>query len=382
MNLLTQVRPCLNSDSAARAYQSSFYKPILVVLFAIAATAVSMGIAVYAGWHAGGSPVERAMSIALACVAVLYVHMLPAGRQVLSGTARLFALLLWVIGLVVVLYGQVTFVLLSRQHAGDQRAARVSTTVPLPQPEVLPGRTLTEIAKDVSKIRINLAQMDARPCTGDCRWLKVRRTILKAQLATLETEAGDVRRRESEQDRLNRLADGDAALRATVRADPVAAEVAPWFGTTDGRLKLSLAVACAVVLEGSAIMGWVLVSVVSGRANGRNGVASDRGLDSSDRNAVVYAPEVARSDHAISPPDPEVVRPIVATVDADGATKPECPDDDLGVLKQIHEAVVAGRLRPTQDGIRRFLRCGQPRAGYLNRLYAAHFRSTCTEEVA
>ncbi|MGU7881802.1 hypothetical protein ACV22Y_18240 [Burkholderia sp. AW50-3] len=382
MNLLTQVRSRLRPDSADQAYQFTFYKSFLVVFFAITATAVSIGIAVYAGWHGGGSPVEQAMSIALGCVAVLYVHMLPAGRQVLSGPARLFALVLWGIGLVVVLYGQVTFVLLSRQHAGDQRAARVPATAPLSQPEVLPGRTLTEIAKDVSKARIDLARVDARPCVGDCRWLTIRRTILATQITTLEAEATDVRRRESEQDRRDQLADREAALRATVRADPVAAEVAPWLGTTEGRLELSLAVACSVVLEGAAIIGWMLVLVVSGRASGRDRVASAREPDWSDQNAVVFAPAVVRSDHATLPPDPGGIGAVVATTDADDGTRPACSDDDLNVLKQIHEAVVAGRLRPTQDAIRRFLRCGQPRAGHLNRQYAAHFRSACTEGVA
>ncbi|WP_367188850.1 hypothetical protein [Burkholderia sp. Ed8] len=364
------------------AFWLSFGKQSPTVFFAMVATAVSVGIAVYAGWHGGGSSVERAISIALGCVAVLYVHMLPAGRQALVGTARLFAFVLWCIGLVVVLYGQVTFVLLSRQHAGDQRAARVPTTVPLSLPAVLPGRTLTEIAKDVSKAKIDLARIDERLCVGDCRWLKVRRTILATQITTLEAEAGEVRRRESEQDRRNRLADREAVLRATARADPVAAEVAPWLGTTEGRLEVLLAVACSVVLEGSAIIGWMLVLVVPSRVSSRDVVVVGRGPELSDQNSVVFAPEVVRSDHAISPPDPGVVGPVVTTVDSDNGTRPACPDDDLDTLKQIHEAVVAGLLRPTQDGIRKFLRCGQPRAGHLNRQYAAHFRSACTEEVA
>lgn len=375
----------LSAHLAAETRQlrsSSISVTSLLMFGAMFATTVSIGVAMYAGWYRGGSTVERAMSISIGCVAVLYVHMFPALRQAFAGSARLCAFLFWVVGLIVVLYGQITFVLISRQHAGGQQAATVPITTPLSGGEMPRGRSLTEIARDVAKAKIDLARTDARPCVPDCQRIKVRRTILVTQIATLEAEANDVRRREAEDDRRSEMADREATLRRILRADPVARQVAPWLGTTEERLELMLAVACSVVLEGAAIIGWMLVSVVSGRANGRNGVTSGRGLDPSDRNAVVYSPEVMRSDHAISPPDPAVVGPIVATVDADDATRPEGLNDDLDVLKQIHEAVVAGRLRPTQDGIRRFLRCGQPRAGYLNRQYAANFRSTCTKEVA
>jgi len=47
-------------------------------------------------------------------------------------------------------------------------------------------------------------------------------------------------------------------------------------------------------------------------------------------------------------------------------------EDDF-LLEQIREAVIAKKLMPTQAAIRKFLRCGQPKAGYLNRLYLARF---------
>ncbi|MBR8091829.1 hypothetical protein KDX09_20795 [Burkholderia cenocepacia] len=352
----------------------------LVRLGAFSATTVSIAIAMYAGWHRGGSVVERVMSISIGCVAVVFVHLLPMGRRLLNGSARLIAFVLWCVGLVVVLYGQVTFVLISRQHAGEQRAATVPMTTRSSREEMPPGRSLTEIARDVAKAKIDLARTDARPCVFDCQRVKVRRTILMAQIATLEAEAAEVRRREAEDDRRSEIADREATLRSVLRSDPVARQVAPWFGTTEGRLELMLAVACAVVLEGSAIMGWALVSVVSGRASRRDPVVFGRDREPSEQRVVVSESGIVPDDSPGSSTDHEAVRTRDAPIACDNAvSRGGGDDDDLRQLQQIHEAVVAGRLRPTQEAIRKHLRCGQPRAGHLNRLYVRKFGSTRTK---
>ncbi|KGV08019.1 hypothetical protein [Burkholderia pseudomallei] len=349
----------------------------LVRLGAFSATTVSIAIAMYAGWHRGGSVVERVMSISIGCVAVVFVHLLPMGRRLLNGPARLIAFVLWCVGLIVVLYGQVTFVLISRQHAGEQRAATVPMTTLSSREEMPPRRSLTEIARDVAKAKIDLARTDARPCVFDCQRVKVRRTILMTQIATLEAEASEVRRHEAEDDRRNERADREATLRSVLRADPVARQVAPWFGTTEGRLELMLAVACAVVLEGSAIMGWTLASVVSGRVSCRDPVVFGRNRELSEQRAVVSESDVVPDDSPGACPDHEAVRTRDAPIVCDTAvSRGGGDDDDLRQLQEIREAVVAGRLRPTQEAIRKHLRCGQPRAGHLNRLYVRQFGST------
>ncbi|MCW3540486.1 hypothetical protein [Burkholderia cenocepacia] len=351
----------------------------LVRLGAFSATTVSIAIAMYAGWHRGGSVVERVMSISIGCVAVVFVHLLPMGRRLLNGSARLLAFVLWCVGLVVVLYGQVTFVLISRQHAGEQRAATVPMTTPLSRKEMLPGRSLTEIARDVAKAKIDLVRTDARPCVFDCQRVRVRRTTLVTQIATLEAEATEVRRREAEDDRRSEMADREATLRSVLRSDPVARQVAPWFGTTEGRLELMLAVACAVVLEGSAIMGWALASAVSGRVHCRDAVVFGRNREPSEQRAVVSESGVVPDDRPGSASDHEAVRTRDAPIVCDNAVSHGGGDDDLRQLQEIREAVVAGRLRPTQEAIRKHLRCGQPRAGHLNRLYVRQFGSTRTK---
>ncbi|WP_175786910.1 hypothetical protein [Burkholderia anthina] len=347
---------------------------------ATAATAVSITIAMYAGWHRGGSVVERIMSIAMGCVAVAYVHLLPMGRRLLNGPVRLLGFALWCIGMIVVLYGQITFVLIARQHAGDQRAAMIPTTAPLSRREMLHERTLTEIERDGAKAKVDLARVEARSCVGDCQRLKIRRTILATQITTLETEAGEVRRHEAEEDRRRELADREAALRMAARADPVARQVAPWFGTTEGRLELLLAVACSVVLEGAAITGWMLVPVVSSRGRGCDVVVFNRNEQPPEQMAVASESEFATSGRERPVADRERVSTDSGMIADEDVTVGECSDDDLHLLQEIHKAVVAGHLRPTQAAIRQYLRCGQPRAGYLNRQYVARFDNVRTAD--
>ncbi|WP_322035461.1 hypothetical protein [Burkholderia cenocepacia] len=343
------------------------------------ATIVSIAIAMYAGWYRGGLTVERAMSISIGCVAVLYVHMLPSVRQALAGRARLFAFLLWGVGLIVVLYGQVTFVLVSRQHAGDQRVA-MAPTITQPFLRVTsPRRTLTEIAREASKAKVDLARVEARSCVGDCQWLKVRRTILETQLATLETEAGEARRHQGEEDRHNRLVDQEAASRAALRVDPVASEVATWLGTTEGRLELMLALACSVVLEGAAITGWMLVLVRSSRTNDRAAVMAGRLDESLGQRGGAPESRAATSDRLGAIADREFVLKDGAKIADGAATRGEYSEGDLHLLQEIHAAVVAGRLKPTQAAIRGLLRCGQSKAGRLKRAYLARFGETLND---
>lgn len=318
---------------------------MLAMVCAMAATLTSLGIAMYSGWQCGGLPIERIMRIALVGVAVLCVHWLPTGWAALRGYARFAAFALWTIATVAVLYGQVTFFMLSQQHAGNQRAATVPiATTMLPSTQLPGGSTLTEIAKTAAKVSADLAHAQMRHCTDDCPTLSARRIALLAQLSALKTEADEAKRREAEEDRRNAQADRVDALRATLRVDPVAFPVASWFGTTESRLELIIGLAYAVVLEGAAVMGWALVLVVLDRN-------ADRDLIASDREPGV--PDLG----------PAVERDLSRTV---------LPEDDQ-LLEQIRSAVVAGEIKPTQDSIRKFLRCGQPKAGNLNRQYLARF---------
>ncbi|CAJ6821837.1 putative twin-arginine translocation pathway signal protein [Burkholderia pseudomallei] len=350
------------------------------LLCALLATAASLAIASFAGWQRGGLTVERAMNVTLGCVAVLYVHLLPRGWRLLGVTARLCAFAMWCVGVAVVLYGQVSFFMLSERHAGDERAASIMHGGAPPGAVVQAGRTRTQIALDVEKVTTDLARSDARRCKGDCPGLTVRRQTLAAQLAALNTEADEAMRREADEDRRVEQADRYEALQASLRADPVASVVASWLHTSGSRLELILAFACAVVLEGSAILGWMLVSIAGGRVSDRAMVVSGRETVAMSRcDAVTANGTVARqrefpiADHTVSEGEPStVVCASAVTVATNGATDSVA---DERRLEQIRNAVLAGTLVPTQESIRKLLRCRQPTAGRLNRLYADRFGS-------
>ncbi|CAJ0893235.1 hypothetical protein [Ralstonia flatus] len=375
--------PCLQGEASVhgRAHHDFASKSLLplTAVFAASATAVSLGIATCGGWQRGGTLTEQVMSVALGGVAVLYVHLLPMRWNAFHALSRAATFVLWCVSVVVVLYGQVAFFMVSQQHAGNLRAATVPAPVVRPSMNLPPGRTLTEIAVDTAKVGADLARVEARRCTADCPALKARKTILAAQLAALNTEAGEVRRREAEEDRLTAQADQTETLRATLRADPVASTVASWFGTTERRLELMLAVACAVVLEGAAIVGWLLVAITTRQACGHETGGSGRKGDLPKHDAVASEPSTVASARTHVPDDrmAHVDGPLAVALDqavpgAESSGRVVLSEDEH-LLAKIHEAVVTGQIKATQESIRTFLRCGQPKAGNLNRQYLARF---------
>lgn len=352
---------------------------MIALLGSLLATSASLGIATFAGYQRGGFPVERTINVILGCAAVLYVHLLPIGWRLLRIPARICAFALWWIGVAVVLYGQVTFLLVSQQHAGNERAASV-TVIAVPSTLAVPsGRTRTEIAQDIASTKATLAQQTARRCTGDCTALVARRQTLAARLAALNTEDTEALRHEAEQDRERKRADRADALREMSRVDPVAQVVAARLHTTENLFALIVAVACAVVLEGSAILGWLLVSVGGGRAHGRDlVVGSPEAVATGRENAVATCAavgsqcDVATVDHPVSEHLSAAVAALAEdarVVDVSGTTAG--PDERQ--LEKIRNAVLAGTLDPTQESIRRLLRCRQPTAGRLNRLYGERY---------
>lgn len=315
---------------------------MLAMVLAIGATVVSLGIAIYAGWHSGGFFIEKSLRIALIGVVVLFVHLLPMASPALRGHFKFTSCALWLVATAVVLHGQVTFLIISQRHAGDLRAAAVQApSLPI-MSNFHSGRSRTEIAKEKTKVIADLARAQVQRCLGDCAALNVRRARLTAEIVELDAEADEVKRREIIDDRRNSQADRLDEMRASLRADPVASSVATWIGVTEQRLEIVIGLAYAVVLEGAAVLGWVMVSVAWGRAASRNIVASDTTL------------EVPENDPA---EETDSSRAVIS--------------DDDKLVERVRVAVAAGELKPTQYSIRKFLGCGQPKAGMVNRRYIA-----------
>jgi hypothetical protein len=375
MNEINLNSPAGNQENGTSVLYGSLNNAnlsrLLPMMGAVCASAASLSIAAYAGWHRGGTLVERAIVIAMFGLAVLYMHMLPLRWSTLHVPVRMVAFAVWCIALVAVMYGQLVFFVTSEQHAGNQRAAWVAVTAVPQSADVPPSRSLTEIAQDISKVTADLVRSEARRCIGDCPTLTARKAILTEQVAALNTEAHEATRHEAAEDRRNERIDRNEALRATLRADPVATLVALWLGTTEARLELMQAIAYAVVLEGAAIIGWLLLSVSPGRTVGHASVvfgdhqpvASVRGVASDVTEPVAMRQPVA---------DAAVVVPVDGRVDEQNGLGSLTPEDEE-LLTTIREEVVEGRLKPTQKAIREFLGRGQPEAGRVRRLYVARF---------
>ncbi|WZV78037.1 hypothetical protein AAFM48_08060 [Burkholderia pseudomallei] len=155
--------------------------------------------------------------------------------------------------------------MISQQHAGDIRAASVPA---INVPDHLAsrrGRGLAEITQDTAKLTADLVRMKMRRCIADCPMVKARAAIVEAQLAALKTEADEAKRREADEDRWKKALDRNESLRAALRDNSVASRIASWFGTTESKVEFLHAFASAVVLEGAAIVAWMLAAGEQGR---------------------------------------------------------------------------------------------------------------------
>ncbi|EOH6072884.1 hypothetical protein ACMAVI_001736 [Burkholderia cenocepacia] len=306
-------------------------------------------------------------------------------------------------------------------HAADEWAQTVAV-VAVPAIATRPaGRSLIAIEQDIAKASIDLAHVDARRCVGECRSWHVREVELSAQLAVLNAEADEANRRTAEQDWSRDQTSRTQALSESRRAEPGTALVAPWLGTTEARLDLLMNFILVVVLEGTACYCWYVVglravgtrlaAVVGDRnANtlesqavvprqelpygGHNGqdatqaalepdpVVSSRAIVASGRNATVSRLDVVASMPEVMPEGrvEQCTTQVATGAEKELVTSDGCPDSIMSSddrrIEEIHEAVMARRLKRNLVSIRKFLGCAQSEASRLNRLYIERFGKT------
>lgn len=366
---LPEVSPDTAARTSAVITPGTMQKIALAV--ALLTSAISLGIAVFAALQRAGTVPEQIWSVAVSLGSVLCAHQAPMLWRYASLSARVALVALWLIALSVVLRGQVDVLAFAHQHAADQRTQTVPVVAATSVVDVPPGRSLTTIAQDIATVSMDLAHVDARRCMGDCRGLRARKDALSAQLVALNAEANEAKRRETEQDWLRAQSSRAEELRESRRADPVTSLVANWLHTTEARLNLLLDFAYVVVLEGTACFAWYFAGfgVV---VRGRKAVASDRNATMSQQETVAPISKATPLGRA------EQTATHAATI-AEGESVPNgaslgsaISEDDL-LVARIHEAIVAGRLTRNLTSIRNFLRCGQPKALRLNRLYVGRF---------
>lgn len=386
---------------------------------ALFASVISLGINVYAGMLRAGTMTEQICTVATSLVAALCMYLAPMLSRFAPTRARVVLAVLWLLAVGGVLRGQVDVLAFANVHAADERAQTVAVVV-VPSVATGPaGRNLMAIEQDIAKASIDLAHVDARRCVDECRSLRLRKVELSAQLAVLNAEADEAKRRATEQDWRRDQVSRAQELSDSRRAEPGTALVATWLGTTEARLDLLMNFALVVVLEGTACFCWYMVGL-GAVATRRAAVVDDRNTTVFESHAVVPVPEPPQggrdgqdaSQAACVEPLPvassrdTVVSDRTATVSRPGgsapilearlpgrvdqssthaATGPQAEavvrDACLGSVSQeddrlvaaIREAVVAGRLERNLASIRKFLACGQGKATRLNRLYIERF---------
>ncbi|MFG7076898.1 hypothetical protein ACGYV5_26780 [Burkholderia pseudomallei] len=326
---------------------------------AIGATGTAAILSILTGLQRGGTLPERLVWVAVGLVLVVSAHLLPALVRTAPLAVRGIAGVLWIACMAGAGYGHATFFLLAQRHAGEQRADSIASVALTPS-----GRSLTVVMAERASVTAQLAVVEAKHCTGDCRTLDSHRVTLAAKLDALNAEAGDVRRNETERDRVT-------AQRDALLADPVTSRLAALLGTTAVRVDLLSGLSFAVVLEGVACLLWT--------------VALRPSLATSTVPAATL-PQVTPVATVIASTEP-----AVTTVTAGHAAKvvgrraaphshempaasvtslpsPEVTDDELIRLAQD---VAAGRVRATVADIRRHLGCSQAKAATLRRQLTA-----------
>ncbi|MGA4231786.1 hypothetical protein ACI2UN_08720 [Ralstonia nicotianae] len=304
---------------------------------AVGATGTAICLSVLTGWQRGGSLPERLVWVAIGIVLVVSAHLLPALVRGAPLGVRGMAVVLWLACMAGACYGHASFFLVAQRHAGELRAASAPLTEMMPE-----ERSLTAVMAERATVTAQLATVNARQCQHGCPTLVARRVTLTARLDALEAEAGEIRRRQSTDDRA--LERRDALV-----ADPVTARLAALLRTTAVRVDLLSGLVFAAVVEGVACLLWTVTL--------RSGPAVTEVPPVSAPVMVSHAPEPA--SHEPMADSHALVSDLVTPLPAGESRSAD--------VTQLAQAVAAGQVRPTVADIRRHLACSQARAIALRR---------------
>ncbi|MCF1444892.1 hypothetical protein ACI2VK_25205 [Ralstonia nicotianae] len=317
-------------------------------LLSAGATGTAICLSVLAGWQRGGSVAEKLVWVAISVVLVVSAHLLPALVRDSPYRVRAVAGVLWAACMATACFGHATFFLLAQRHAGELRATVATVAEAAPA-----SRSLAAVMAERAAVTALLATANARHCSGYCTALEARRVTLTAKLDALEAKAGEIRRRQSADDRAEERRDA-------LVADPVTVRLAALLGVTTTRVDLLSGLAFAAVLEGVACLLWTVT------LRSRLPVPAVPAMVAA---VTVNHPPVMAS-HAPEPGSHEAEveshTPVSEPVMPSAAG--ELPDP---AVTQLAQAIAAGRVRPTVADIRRFLGVSQARAATLRRQLAA-----------
>lgn len=301
-------------------------KRIVTLALAVGVLAVAMGMAGVSAWQRAGSPLDRALLVAMTCAIVAAVHLLPA---LVRGW---WAWALWGLCFAAAVFGHAGFLTFSGQGAAESRHAASA------QVQALQARE--------AAIREALASINARPVSVVAAHLSRAKTPERAQ--ALEAELTEARRAAVLRDELVTVAATLAQAAATEGVtDPVTQGVARFFGLSvqGGTLVVNMTMAALVELLGAVLWGAAL------------------------RSAPARKPDdVTRESHVTNAPVPvmSAVDPLAShggglLTDAGGKGVDGDP------LAGLRAAIDRGECRATVNAIRAFLSCSQSRAMQIRR---------------
>ena len=329
----------------------------LALALSIGTTCTAVILSVLTGLQRGGTLPERLVWVAVGVVLVVSAHLLPALVRTAPLPVRGVAGVLWIGCMAGACYGHATFFLLAQRHAGELRANSIAADSFTPS-----GRSLTAVMAERASVTAQLAVIDAKRCTGDCRTLDSRRLTLTAKLDALNAEAGDVRRDEAERDRVT-------AKRDALLADPVTSRLAPLLGVTAMRLDLLSGMSFAVVLEGVACLLWTVAlrpSPTSAVPVATLPVVTPvaAAATATERVVTTVTPRDTTkvTGRRVAPQTRGTPASVASSIGA------EVTDDELTRLVQ---AIATGQVRATVADIRRHLGCSQAKAATLRRQLTA-----------
>ncbi|WP_158934120.1 hypothetical protein [Burkholderia sp. S171] len=186
----------------------------------------------------------------------------------------------------------------------------------------------------------------------------VRKTALSAQLVALHAEANEAKHHEAGRDWLRDQASRAEEMRESRRADPATLMVAHWLGTTEARLNLLQDFACVVVLEGTACFAWYFAGL-GGLAPSRAAVVFDRNATVPQQEAVAPVTRAMRAGRVEQSPTQVATVAEEEPIESDSTRGPVMSNDDW-LLAEIHEAVLAGRLKRNLIAICEFVGLRKP----------------------
>jgi hypothetical protein len=339
------------------------------LVLAILATGTSAWICVFAGIERGGLPPERFAWAAVGLVLLLGAHLIPALTRGIKLSARVPALLLWLVCMASTGYGHATFFLSAQRHAGDARAAVIQRAAPV---AILlnHGRSLDAISRDVARVTQALAIARATHCETHCDALSVRRISLSAQLAALDVEASEARRREQLADRAAVVHDRLQRREDLARTDPVTACVASFIHASRENVDLFVALTFGWLLEGVGCLGWMLALTADHAAHAASASVTTR----PGNHAASNVTPVIAGDAPESPADAVVTSNAPVTPRNAGLLTGSALRENLvsraanAELLLLASAITDGRVRPTVKDIRQFMQpCSQEKAMRLRR---------------